>query len=251
VAIGQVIHVCTNRCIAFRPICVSLIVGPNSHRRYDFQSKEIAVVLDTAAFRDPKGITWYKTNFWTTKFSGMDNIYMNLLICKYSFIYTSYTCTHSHVHMYTQMWTTKILLDVFSVDILTPNFAEICRVDSEMKETERHTLCNNEFRQRYMVHIRKFIFMHVDGRLGRKYERLWQKGVWIWWHLKRKNLLPPFPVQDKLRSKCSHTVHSFWMKRQPLLNRKWSNVTFHLSSGRKWEVENRREQTNMEQDCCM
>ena len=67
---------------------------------------------------------------------------MNLLICKYSFIYTWYTCTHSHVHMYTQMWTTKNLLDVFSVDHLTPNFAEIGRVDSEMKRTETRTLCN-------------------------------------------------------------------------------------------------------------
>ena len=47
--------------------------------------------------------------------------------------------TYSHVHMYTQMWTTKNLLNVFSVDLLTPNFAEIglVRVDSEMMRTER------------------------------------------------------------------------------------------------------------------
>ena len=60
--------------------------------------------------------------------------------------------------------------------------------------------------------------------------------------MKKKNLLPLSPVQDKLRDMCPQTVHSFWMKRQALLNRKWSNVTFHLSSGRKWEVENGWEQ---------
>jgi hypothetical protein len=48
------------------------------------------------------------------------------------------------------------LLKVFSVDLVTPNFAEIGRVDSEMKRTERHCAIN-EFRQRYMVNIQNFI----------------------------------------------------------------------------------------------
>jgi hypothetical protein len=100
------------------------------------------VFLDTAAFSDPEGITCQKTNFCATKSFRKDNIYTNLLICKYGFIYTSCICTYSHVPTYTQMWTTKKLLNVFSAERLTTNFAEIGRVDSEMKRTERHTLCN-------------------------------------------------------------------------------------------------------------
>ena len=66
-------------------------------------------------------------------------------ICIYIYIYMCVcvcvcVCTYSHVYTYTQRWTTKNLLNVFSVDLLTSNFAEIGRVDSYMKRTERHTM---------------------------------------------------------------------------------------------------------------
>jgi hypothetical protein len=137
-------------------------------------------------------------NFCAKKAFGRDNICMSLLICKNGFIYTSYIylicmCKYSYRHTYTRMWTTKNLSNVFGVHLLTPNFREICRVGSEMKRTGRNTLCNNWIQSALHSQYIKLCSMYVACRSSRNYKRLWQKGVWIWLYLRRKNLLPILP----------------------------------------------------------
>jgi hypothetical protein len=83
------------------------------------------------------------------------------------YIYVHTLCIHVHTHV-----DYKDFLNVFSVDLLTPNFAETGRVDSEMKRAVRHTMCNKRVQAALHSQYIKLCFMPAAVRSGRNCERL-------------------------------------------------------------------------------